>query len=168
MVRTLATLAAGALLMAGCATHDHGARHAQQLERLLHSRPLVTVRYGVISIAPEPIVIHLKEVKGPLVFQLPEGYRFPAKAPGIEFLGVIIGENGQPQKPSQDLVKEPRPRLNVEARRHFLCTTDDKTYREVSCQVTSSVLRNAVYRYTIRVEGPNGTITWDPNVFSMD
>jgi hypothetical protein len=121
----------------------------------------------LISVAPEPIVVFYKQRREPLVWQLPEGYRF-ARDGGIQFLGVIVGADNVPLRPTQDLVKDPKPRLNADGAKHFACTTDAKVGREVRCELTDNVVRGA-YRYAIRVEGPDGkTIVWDPTVFAMD
>lgn len=176
---SLLTLAAAALL-AGCVVLPQPPRppsppqppwsgQPQQpgLADALHTRPLLTVRFGTISVSPEPIVVSLRDLKEPIVWRLPEGHRFPAEG-GIEFLGIVVGAGGKPVPPSQESLKDPSPRLDRQGRQALECRVQGDDRREFACRFTARAMPG-VYRYVIRVIDKAGrTLEWDPSMFAMD
>lgn len=162
MNKTVTAVVLTAAVLAGCSTHRHP---TQQFADQLHSQPLLTVRHGVISVAPDPIVIKRSELKGPITFLAPEGYTFPPN--GIEFLGLVVNRNNQPIDPDPMELKRSAFDVNAEGRKAFDCRFDDKNPREIACHATAA-LRKGVYRYAMRLQKGQERIEGDPHVFAMD
>lgn len=156
-----------AVVLTGCAMHGHhGDRGGPRADRL-HAFPMLTVRHGVISVAPDPIVIKRSEDKGPLTFLAPAGYTFPAKD-GIEFLGIVTDRQGNPVLPDPRELKNSGFELQVEARNAFSCRASDSR-REFICDIVPERLKKGIYRYAMRLQDSSGKlIESDPSVFSME
>jgi hypothetical protein len=167
----LALLAAAALT----ACSHHSQRISDRMAEALHANPVLTVRGpGLISVAPEPIVLNLKAQKEPIVWRVPSGYTFPVKdgkegRDGIEILGLLVDSQGRPVPPGPDALKESGLALLREESRAFNCAPANKERTEFACAVNSSLVKKGVYRYAIRLLDKDGKlIEWDPNIFGME
>lgn len=167
----LALCAAAAL--GACSHHPH--RLDDRRADVLHSNPLLTVRGpGLISVAPEPIVLYLKELKAPIVWRLPAGFTFPVRSEkggrdGIEILGLVIDGQGRAVPPGPEALKETGLGLAREEARAFKCEPANKEQTEFACVVEPTLVKKGVYRYAIRVLDKDGKlIEWDPNIFGME
>jgi len=163
----LALVAAAAL--AACSHHPHGVTDQQANQ--LHTNPVLTVRGpGFISVAPEPIVVSIKELRNrgtPIVWRLPEGFRFVAEG-GIEIVGVVVDGQGNPIKPDPKVSKDPNPRISREGRGAFTCQINDKDRGEFSCRFSERAVPG-IYRYNIRAMDSTGRLVEsDPYVFGME
>ena len=133
MKKTFVVVALAAALMAGCASHDHHLRIGDRL----HSTPLLTVRLGIVSVAPEPIVLDLSDPKAMIAWQAPAGFTFPAN--GIEILGLVVDSKGNPIAPDPKELKAPN--LGVQgggSSEAFRCKSAEK---EFTCAPVAGVVR---------------------------
>ncbi len=164
MKKTLSAAVLSAAVLAGCSVHQH---HTRDFADQLHSRPVLTVRHGVISVAPDPIVIKKSELKGPITFLAPEGYTFPATN-GIEFLGLVTDRQGNPVAPDPRELKNSAFELQTEAKNAFNCRASEDR-RQFVCDVVAERLKKGIYRYAMRLQDSSGKpIESDPSVFSME
>ena len=164
MNKTLGAMAAAAALLAGCSSHHH---HMHRLGDALHSRPLVTVRQGIISVAPEPIVFSIKEQRGPIVWNAPAGFTFPGN--GIEILGQVVDREKRPVPPDVRVLKDPTLSVDPQGKRAFDCRANEKNREEFSCQPVAGVVQRGVYRYVIRLlDKDNKVLDSDPSIFPME
>lgn len=159
-----------ALVMSGCAMHHPD--HAGHMGERLHDRPIVTVRGGLLSVAPEPVVFSIAEFRKrepsrrELVWELPAGYRFNPKG-GIEFKGVVpaakAGANQTAVMGSTDARLEP-------SREAFRCAPVRENPRAFRCAVDVEQLQvRRAYRYWIRVlTDRNEAIEWDPHAIPIE
>ncbi|MBL8323466.1 MAG: hypothetical protein JNJ89_00755 [Rubrivivax sp.] len=165
----LALTAAAAL---GACSQLARERVSDQLANELHTNPVLTVRSGFISVAPEPIVVSMKELgRGPnakpMTWRLPAGHRFAAEN-GIEILGVVVDGQGNPVKPDPKVFKDPNPRISREGRAALSCQINDKDRSEFSCRFTDKAVVG-IYRYNIRAVDPSGKpVESDPSIFGME
>lgn len=158
--RSVAGVLVGAIL-AGCASHD------QVLPRMadrLHSKPLITVRLGIVSVAPEPIVVDLRDEKASISWQAPVGHTFRGK--GIEILGIMADAEGRPIPPDPEQLKKPNVRTLPEGQRSaFDCKV---SATEVVCAPVAGVVRRGVYRYAIRLlDKDQKPVDGDPYIIPM-
>jgi hypothetical protein len=174
----LALVAAAAL--GACSHHPHGP--SGRMADALHANPLLTVRGpGLISVAPEPIVLSLKQQKEPIVWRAPAGFTFPSKdnrdakdpknqKDGIEILGLLVDSQGRPVPPGPEALKESGLAVQAEGSRAFSCKIANQERTAFACSVnTDLVVKSGVYRYAIRLLDKDGKlIEWDPNIFGMD
>lgn len=165
MNRLIGVALAATVLLGGCAMHPHD--HAQRLGDWLHERPLITVKGGIISVAPEPIVVYRGKSAGPIVWRLPKGYTFPDD--GIEIKGRVIGRDNQAVLPNQAALKDPGLGIDPKPMRAFDCSVNSNDRQEFSCRPAPGITELGVYRYVIRVlKDGKERIEWDPHIFSMD
>lgn len=162
----LALVAVAAL---GACSH-HPSRVTDQQANQLHTNPVLTVRgSGFISVAPEPIVVSIRELRNrgtPIAWRLPEGFRFAAEG-GIEIVGVVVDGQGNPVKPDPK-IKDPNPRVSREGRNAFTCQINDKDRGEFSCRFSDRAVPG-IYRYNIRaVDSAGKPVESDPTIFAMD
>ena len=165
----LALVAAAAL--GACSHHSHRVTDEQASQ--LHTSPVLTVRGpGFISVAPEPIVVSLRELgKGanakPVTWRLPAGFRFAAEN-GIEIVGVVVDGQGVPIKPDPKVNKDPNPRISREGRNALACQISEKDRSEFSCRFSERAVPG-MYRYNIRaVDSAGRPVESDPSIFAMD
>lgn len=152
-----------AALLAGCASHEH---YMQRLTERLHSKPLLTVRSGVLSVAPDPIVFKFREPNAAISWQAPAGFTFPAD--GIEVLGIVVDGEGRPIPPSPPALKAPNLRTQAGGKEAFRCESVDKG-REFTCRPVAGAIRQGVYRYAMRlVDRDQKRIEGDPYVFGIE
>lgn len=157
-------------VLSGCAMHSHD--HAARLGDRLHERPIVTVKGGLLSVAPEPVVFSASEFKRRepaqrvLVWELPAGYRFNPKG-GIEFKGVVPAAKSAANQAavmgSTEARLEPAPEV-------FRCGPVRENPRAYSCAVDVDKLQvRRAYRYMIRVlTDKNEAIEWDPHAIPIE
>ncbi len=165
MNRLLLAALAATFVMTGCSLHPrhHDPRPGPGTTSAdaLHTQPLLTVREGIISVAPEPIVVSISELRKknqPIVWRLPAGYRFQKL--GIEVLGVL--------PPTLEALKNTTLVPNPVGKAALECQAVEKDEQAFACRFTERAVKG-VYRYAIRVIDPAGKpIDWDPSVFAMD
>jgi len=155
----LAGALVGALVLAGCSMVPHGPQASGG-----HERPALSLRYGVLAVSPEPVVI-MKTDRSPLTFSAPAGTTFPRN--GIEFLGLVVDRNGNPVPPDPKALKDSAFDVNPDGRKAFDCRFDEKKPTEIVCTPTGA-LAKGVYRYAMRVLKDGKLIESDPHVFSME
>ena len=172
-MKKLAFVFVAAAALGACSHHPH--RISDAVADALHANPVLTVRgQGVISVAPEPIVLNLKEQKVPIVWHVPSGFTFPVRGgkegkDGIEILGLVVDGQGRPVRPGPEALKESELGLNREEARAFKCAATNPDRTTFACEVDQRLVKIGVYRYVIRVLDKNGKlIEWDPSIFSMD
>ena len=162
-VRAITLIAFAATALAGCTSFDR----VQRLGDALHEQPVLTVRDGVISVAPEPITFYPSQAKGPIVWRLPDGYTFPAD--GIVILGQVVDAQGRSVPPTTQALKDPGLRVQPAGRAAFSCRLNESNRREFACEAVKGRISRGVYRYAIHVLDKDGKrIESDPNVFAMD
>lgn len=170
MKRTAWVWLGAVLAMSGCAMHPHD--RAGHLGDRLHDRPIVTVRGGLLSVAPEPVVFSMGEFRKRepaqrvLVWELPAGYRFNPDG-GIQFKGMVPaakpGSNQTTIMGSTDARLEP-------ASDAFRCEAVRENPRAFRCAVNVDQLQlRRAYRYWIRVITDKGDrIEWDPHAIPIE
>lgn len=165
MIRTTVLAVAAAAVLGGCSMH-HAAHHDRTDG--LHHRPLITVRAGTISIAPEPVVLLRGRDQGRIVWSAPPGYTFADD--GIEIKGRVIDRAGAPVRPNHLALAQPGLGLDPGAAKAFACELERKERRSFSCTVRDPAAPPAgVYRYHIRLRAADGSrLDWDPSIFAMD
>ncbi|MEN9630878.1 MAG: hypothetical protein RJA10_4106, partial [Pseudomonadota bacterium] len=97
---TAGLLVLTAALLGGCAMHGHGPDHHARMAEQLYRMPLVTVKAGLISVSPEPLVLRRSEAADEIVWVLPPGLTFQKN--GIQIEGLLRGANGEYLPPKQD------------------------------------------------------------------
>lgn len=159
-----------ALVLSGCAMHPHD--RAGHLGDRLHERPIVTVKGGLLSVAPEPMVFSVSDFRKRdatqrvLVWELPAGYRFNPKG-GIDFKGVVpaakAGANQAAVMGSTEARLEPAAEV-------FRCGPVSDNPRAYRCAVDVEKLQvRRAYRYMIRVlNDRNEAIEWDPHAIPIE
>jgi hypothetical protein len=171
----LMLVAAAAL---GACSHD-SKRISEAAAEALHANPVLTVRgSGLISVAPEPIVLRLAEQKEPIVWRLPSGFTFQVKGrkvdkeekeerDGIEILGLVVDSQGRPVAPGPDALKESGLDLKADEARAFRCAPANAERTAFACQVDQRLVKKGIYRYAIRLRDKSGKrIEWDPTIMN--
>lgn len=154
------------LLLSACAMHRHDP--AQHLGDRLHQRPLITVKAGIVSVSPEPVVFQRSQSKGEIVWRLPAGYSFPDN--GIEIKGLLVNKDRLAVKPDQYALMAPGLDVDASGKRAFDCQVNKTDQQEFKCEAAAAGYRIGVYRYMIRVvdDSTKRRIEWDPNIFAID
>lgn len=167
-MKTPVAMAAAALLLGGCGLFPHPAHHAHHLDRLaaeLHQRPLVAVKAGLVSISPEPVVLHTSAGDKAITWRLPEGTRFDGA--GIVVLGRVVDAKGEPLPPTQKGLEAQGTRVDERARDAFTCQVG-ADQRTATCRPNARPGARGIYKYQIRVVHQGQLITWDPNILHLD
>lgn len=153
-----------ALTMGGCAMH-HAQHHDQHLGAMLHERPLVYVKSGVISVSPEPVVLHPGAGDKGITWRLPRGTSFDG--PGIVVLGRLVDAKGEAVPPTQRALETPGLKVDERQRDAFACTVAEDR-QSVRCSPTGKPGSRGVYKYLIRVLHDGKPLSWDPNILHLD
>jgi hypothetical protein len=162
---TAGLLALTAALLGGCAMHGHGPGHHAQMAEQLYRMPLVTVKAGLISVSPEPLVLRRSEAADEIVWVLPPGLTFQKN--GIQIDGLLLGGNGEPLAPRQDahvgVAAKPDPR----SAGHFRC--EPRGERQFACKLDKKQSRPGIYKYTIRLMQDGKALPpADPHIYHPD
>lgn len=159
-------LLAGSLTgLGGCAwlpTHDDPER---QLAERLHRRPLVHVKAGLLSVSPEPVVLHTGVGDRSIAWQLAAPAQF--EGAGILVLGRLVDSRGEPVPPTQKALETPGLKIDGTQRQAFACRVSEDR-RQVTCTPTGKPGARGVYKYQIRVLHEGKTLLWDPNILHLD
>jgi hypothetical protein len=168
MKSAIGIVALAAAFLAGCASHEQKLR---SLGDTLHSTPLVTAPfgYGIVSVAPDPIVLNLRAKEPKVTWLAPDSFTFPndQKGRGIEILGLVVDANDRPVdlRANPDALKAPGVRVRPGTNEHFRCTYSASL---VTC-VPGQVVKYGVYRYVIRLRDKAGNqLVGDPTVIPME
>lgn len=152
----LATLAA-ITLTTGCASHRHDPSH--MIERL-HLRPQVTVKAGIVSISPEPLVFARDERDVRITWQAEKGFSFTDD--GI----VIEGRVSNARKGQAVAAMTERLQLDRDQKEIIDCQPAADR-RSFSCRNLNT--RSGVFKYTIRVRDAQGRVhEFDPTIMNND
>lgn len=155
--------ALSASVLGGCAMQHHD--RAGHLSERLYQRPLVTLKAGILSVSPEPLVLRRSEATTDIVWSLPPGLSF-GKA-GIAIEGLLLGRDDQPLPPRQDAHLAEGSKPDPSTRDHFRCAP--RSEREFACTVDKKAARVGIYKYTIHVrQGGKDLPPADPNIFHLD
>ncbi len=157
---TLVVLTAAAV-MAGCAQH-HRPDHGQRFDSVIHERPLVTVKSGVISVSPEPLVFLKAQRDVRIQWELPRGLTFPDNGIVIEGQVMDPTKRGEPLSPSAQAHKVVGP-INREQQEIVDCKRgeDRQTF---SC--LNRHTKPGVFRYTIRAIVDGKVVESDPTLMN--
>lgn len=162
---TRATLAALALSLGGCGLmHRHPGAPPQMGEQL-HQRPLVHVKAGIVSVSPEPVVVHTSAGDQAVTWRLPAGTRFDGV--GIVVLGRVLDAKGEPAPPTQKTLETPGLKVDERAREAFTCQVA-ADQQSVTCKPSGKPGMRGVYKYQIRVVHQGKPLAWDPNILHLD
>jgi hypothetical protein len=152
-------IAIATLAIAGCATGDP---KLQQLGDSLHTNPLVTVRFDIVSVTAEPIVLDLRDKDSSISWHAPLGYTFDGA--GVEFAGLLVDADGRAvQGNDPDALKSPNLKVNPDGKSAFNCTALPQV---VTClPVRGRIVVRGVYRYSIILRDKDGKqLKGDPHV----
>lgn len=169
MKRTAGLLALAAALTAaltaGCAMHAHDPSHHGRMAEQLYRFPLVSVKAGLISVSPEPLVLRRSESVDEIVWTLPPGLSFAKD--GIRIEGLLLGRNGEPLPPRQDAHVTPDAKPDPRTAAHFRC--EPRGAQQFACKVDRSQSRLGIYKYTIRVlQDGKALAPADPHIYHPD
>lgn len=156
----------GVSLLAGCAMHsrDHAAAQGVHRGAALNQQPMVTVKGGIVSVGPEPLVFLKDEREQRITWRLPRGLSFADR--GIVIEGRLLDPaTGQPLRPGQDALKNDRVPIDPGQQEIVDCkpAADRQSY---SCLNRNT--RPGVFRYTIRVLADGKLLVWDPAIMNME
>lgn len=167
-LRALAATGAAALIAAlgaGCAMHAHDPSHHARMAEQLYRYPLVSVKAGLVSVSPEPLVLRRSEAVDEIVWTLPAGLSFAKE--GIRIEGLLLGRNGEPLPPRQDAHLSADARPDPRTAAHFRC--EPRGVQQFACKVDRGQSRPGIYKYTIRVlQDGKALAPADPNIYHPD
>ncbi|MBK7061950.1 MAG: hypothetical protein IPI03_04635 [Rubrivivax sp.] len=165
-MRTFATTVCAVALLGGCAMHPHhpdGPRGPYRGEAQ-HQQVRVTVKGGIISVSPEPLVFLRSEREQRIQWLLPRGLSFADN--GITIEGQLLDPaTKRPLRPVPDATKTERALVDRSQQELVDCRPEADGQR-YSCLNRNS--RPGVYRYTIRVRADGKLLVWDPAIMNME
>jgi hypothetical protein len=170
MAGSVAALVAAGVL-GGCAMHhgergEHHEHHRRSMGLQQHLQPQVSVKGGVISVSPEPLVYLKDEGAVSIVWHAPKGYTFPSD--GIVVEGQLVdAKTGEPLRPTQTM-RPPADRIRLDSKQQQIvdCKVDGEGQR-FSCRNRNSGF--GWFKYSIRLlhDGkPVGPV--DPEIMNVD
>ena len=156
MIKQLALALVAAAVLAGCAGHRH--HHAGgDGPRSMHFNPMVSVKGGVVSIAPEPLVFLRSEKNVDITWRLPPGLSFPEN--GIVIEGRVI----EPPKGATTATA----RQGLDSRQEEIVCPKQPGGQTFTCKNRNS--RPGIYKYTIRVLQDGKPLpAYDPSIMNLD
>jgi hypothetical protein len=162
-------LAAGVL--GGCAMRhgEHGdphEHHRRSMGLQQHLQPQVSVKGGVISVSPEPLVYLKDEGAVGIVWHAPKGYTFPSD--GIVVEGQVVdAKTGEPLRPTQTK-RPPADRTTLDRKQKQIvdCKVDGDGQR-FSCRNQNSSF--GWFKYSIRLLHDGKVVgPFDPEIMNVD
>ena len=162
---TAGLLALTAALLGGCAMNGHGPGHHGRMAEQLYRMPLVTVKAGLISVSPEPLVLRKSEAGDEIVWNLPPGLTFQER--GITVDGLLRDAKGERLRPVQDahvgVAAKPEPGTD----KHFKCEARGR--QQYVCKVDKKMSQVGIYKYTIRLMQDGKALPpADPSIYHPD
>ena len=143
-----------ALTLAGCAMHGYHPDGVPKTGADPAHNPVVSIKGGVISVGPDPLVFTRDEGAVAITWHLPRGYAFADK--GIEIDGRVIERNKLGGAAA------------IDAQQNEIVCADKGGGRTYTCVNRNSV-RGASYKYTIRVRQDGKDLPpRDPEIWNLN
>jgi hypothetical protein len=131
----------------------------------LYVNPLITVKAGIISVSPEPLVLRKSDAGDEIVWNLPPGLTFQDR--GISVDGLLQDAKGERLRPNQDAHVGVATKLEPGSDKHFKCEVRGK--QQYACKVDKKVSQKGIYKYTIRLKQDGKDLpAADPSIYHPD